>query len=76
MKRISLLGVLLAVITSGGSAGGQNNAGKTTRSANAESVLDGDWRGESVCVVPESACVGVSIPEAFANPTSKASAGG
>jgi hypothetical protein len=52
-----LLVALMAVITTSAvSIGGQNTAGKTTSSANPEAALDGDWRGESVCVVRESAC--------------------
>jgi hypothetical protein len=45
--------VLLAVIVG---AAGQNDRDKPASSADAQSALAGDWRGESICVVRESAC--------------------
>ena len=57
MVRVRFLGLLVAVIvTAAGSRALQNDPGKGTRSADAESALPGDWRGESICVVRESAC--------------------
>jgi hypothetical protein len=57
MKKARFLSVFLAVVVgAAGPAVAQNGASKTTSPANAESALDGDWRGESVCVVRESAC--------------------
>ena len=57
MKQGGLLSVFLAVIVStAGSSFGQSDAGKTTNSTSAESALAGDWRGDSTCVVRESAC--------------------
>src|SRR5260221_5521005 len=34
----------------------QDNSAKSTASDDSESVIIGDWRGESVCQVRESAC--------------------
>jgi hypothetical protein len=57
MKRIRLPGVLLAlIVTATVSRGLQNDPGKGATSTSAESAPAGDWRGESVCVVRESAC--------------------
>jgi len=57
MKQGGLLGVFLAVVVSiAGSAVEQNDAGKITSPQGADSALVGDWRGESFCVVRESAC--------------------
>jgi hypothetical protein len=56
MTRGGLLSVFLAVVVSAaGSAAGQND-GRTTSPGNGESTLAGDWRGDSICVVRESAC--------------------
>jgi hypothetical protein len=56
MKQGGLLSAFLAVVVSTAcSAAGQNDAGKTGP-AGADSALVGDWRGESICVVRESAC--------------------
>lgn len=57
MTRARLLGVIVAVmVTVPDSRALQNDPGKDTSSADAESVLAGDWRGESICVARESAC--------------------
>src|SRR5215831_7621257 len=57
MKRGRLFGVLVSVIVAAaGSPAPQNDAGKGMSSAGAEAALAGDWRGESICVVRESAC--------------------
>src|SRR5262252_3742491 len=57
MKEIRFLSLFLAVVVAAaGPAAGQNDADKTPSPANTESALDGDWRGESICVVRESAC--------------------
>ena len=57
MKRIGLPGVLLAlIVTAVVSRGLQNDPGTGTISTGTESALAGDWRGESICAVRESAC--------------------
>ena len=49
--------VLLAVIAmTPGLLIAQNNTGKKAASVNDESVLVGDWRGDSICQVHPSAC--------------------
>ena len=57
MKQGGLLTVFLAVVIStAGSSFGQTDAEKATNSSRTETVLAGDWRGESTCVVRDSAC--------------------
>jgi len=53
-KHLPLLFVIFVVSAIATAA--YQNTGATTKSDRGEAVLVGDWRGDSVCVVRESAC--------------------